>query len=57
MTIDGIGWGQTPVTVKNVSLGGRTVRVTHDGYAAHESVVRLDADEPTRTLNVALRRR
>ena len=41
VTINGIGWGQTPVTVKNLPLGTKTVRLTSDGYASQQRTVEL----------------
>ena len=57
VTVDGIGWGQTPLTVSQLAFGDRRIRVTQDGYASQESVVRISGDNPTRTVSVTLRRR
>jgi hypothetical protein len=57
VTVDGIGWGQTPVTVRNVPFGRRTVRVTHDGYTSQQAIVQVSSDTPTRAVEVALRRK
>jgi hypothetical protein len=57
VTIDGIGWGQTPITVGHLTFGSRTVRVTHDGYTAHQAVVTLSAGAPTQAVNLTLRKR
>jgi cytoskeletal protein RodZ len=57
VTVDGIGWGQTPVTIRYLPPGAKHVRLTRDGYAAQEQVVQLSSDSPTTTLRVTLRRR
>ena len=57
VTVDGIGRGSTPLTVSQLSFGERRIRVTQDGYASHETVVRISGDNPTRTVTVAMRRR
>ena len=57
VTVDGIGRGQTPLTVGNLALGSRTVRITQDGYASHQTVVQLSGENPSRTVSVPLRRR
>jgi hypothetical protein len=36
VTVDGIGWGSTPVTVRHLSPGTRHIRVTKDGYQGEE---------------------
>jgi cytoskeletal protein RodZ len=55
VTVDGIGWGQTPVTIRYLPHGTKRVRVTLDGYDAQEQVVQLAPDSPT-TVRFALRR-
>ena len=39
MTVDGIGWGVTPVTIRYLSPGNKRVRVSKEGYSAIERVV------------------
>jgi cytoskeletal protein RodZ len=36
VTVDGIGWGSTPVTIRHVSPGTRHIRVTKDGYQSED---------------------
>lgn len=57
VTVDGIGWGQTPLTVGHLPFGTKTVRLTHDGYASKQAIVRISADNPRQSVNVGLRRR
>lgn len=55
VTVNGIGWGRTPVTIPQLTPGEKRVRVTGDGYAAEERVMSLTADHPTSQLTVTLR--
>lgn len=41
VTVDGIGWGVTPLTIRNLDAGPKRIRVTSDGYAAAERVVEV----------------
>ena len=41
VTVDGIGWGVTPLTINHLNAGPKRVRVTSDGYAAAERVVEV----------------
>jgi cytoskeletal protein RodZ len=54
VTVDGIGWGFTPVTVRHLSPGAKRIRVTKDGYSSEEREVRVAADRPSE-LNIQLR--
>jgi len=56
VTINGIGWGQTPVTVRNLPLGTKTVRLTSDGYTSQQRTVQLSAGGAFAAVHVALRR-
>jgi transcriptional regulator with XRE-family HTH domain len=42
VTVDGIGWGVSPVTIKHIEPGDKRVRVTMDGYRAVERSVAVD---------------
>jgi cytoskeletal protein RodZ len=57
VTIDGIGWGQTPLTVRYLEPGSKRIRVTMDGYFAQEQVAQLSSGTPTTTVRISLRRR
>jgi cytoskeletal protein RodZ len=48
VTVDGIGWGVTPVTIRHLPEGSKRVRVTNDGYAAVERVVHVTADRASK---------
>lgn len=41
VTMNGIGWGFAPVTIRYVAPGDKRIRVTKDGYAAEERLVHL----------------
>jgi hypothetical protein len=48
ITVDGVGWGQSPLTIRVLPPGTRRVRATLDGYAAQEHVVNV-SNEARRT--------
>lgn len=54
VTVDGIDRGQTPVAVRELSLGLHTVVVTAAGYAPWQQTVRLTADRPSMSFEVLL---
>lgn len=54
VTVNGVGWGVTPIVISHLALGGQRIRVTMDRYRAAEHVVTLDQDRPARTLHVVL---
>jgi hypothetical protein len=45
VTVNGIGWGVTPVTIRNLPAGPKRLRLSKDGYVSQERTVVL---EPTR---------
>jgi len=51
VTVDGIGWGTTPVTISNLPEGLKRIRVTNDGYAAAERAIEI---QPNRANQVAV---
>lgn len=55
VTINGIGWGQTPVTIGNLPFGAKSVRVTMDGYRSQERGVMLSGDRPSVSMHLTLR--
>ena len=55
VTVDGIGWGTTPVTIRNLPPGPKHVRVTKDGYGVEERVVQFAPNRSTITLQIPLR--
>lgn len=42
VTVDGIGWGRTPVTIRHLPAGDKRVRVTLSGHTTEERHVRID---------------
>ena len=42
VTVNGIGWGSSPVTIRNLPPGAKRIRVSKDGYAAQERELQLD---------------
>jgi len=57
VTVDGIGWGVTPLTVRHLPPGDKIVRVTKDGYVASERRVQLGTPGATPSVRLTLRRR
>jgi hypothetical protein len=45
VTVNGIGWGTTPVTIRNLPAGVQRVRVVKDEYVSEERVVQLSAGQ------------
>jgi hypothetical protein len=56
VTVNGIGWGQTPLTIEHLSPGMKSVRVTSEGYASQDRLVDLRSARPVATLHVTLTR-
>ena len=54
VTVDGVGWGETPVTVRHLASGAKRIRVTMGGYQSEERVVPV-ANARRSTLHVSLR--
>ena len=54
VTVNGVGWGSTPVAIRNLPAGPKTIRVTKEGYVADERVVSLSGASP---ISVQLRLR
>jgi hypothetical protein len=54
ITVNGIAWGTAPVTVRHLPAGDKRIRVSKDGYAVEERVVRV-VDGQRRTIDVQLR--
>jgi hypothetical protein len=57
VTVDGVPRGMTPVAVRGLEFGARTVRVARAGYRVVERQVVLTSERPSRTLEVQLSRR
>jgi hypothetical protein len=54
VTVNGVGWGETPVAIRYLPLGELRVRVGKADYRVLERVVRLTTEQPGTTLRVAL---
>ena len=54
VTVNGIRWGQTPVTVRHLAPGEKRVRISKDGYISAEHRLQLTPDNPTQTVRVML---
>ena len=57
VTVNGIGWGSTPVTINYLPVGPKRVRLSKDGYVAEERAVALTSDQPRRAVRLMLRAR
>jgi hypothetical protein len=55
VTVNGIGHGATPVTIRYLPLGEQRVRVTMPGYRSEERRVRLASSQPSTTVRLTLR--
>jgi cytoskeleton protein RodZ len=55
VTVNGIGWGTTPVTIRYLAPGTKRVRVTRVGYRSEERLVQVDAARPRTTLRIPMR--
>ena len=53
VTVNGIGWGASPVTIRYLPAGEKRIRVTKAGYATEERIVRLTDGRPT-TVDIQL---
>jgi cytoskeletal protein RodZ len=42
VTVNGIGWGVTPVTIRHMPPGEKLVRVSKEGYASEQRTLRLE---------------
>ena len=54
VTVNGIGWGVTPVTIRHVEPGEKRIRVSMDGYASIERAVAVN-EGSRESVNVQLR--
>jgi cytoskeletal protein RodZ len=55
VTVNGIGWGVTPLRIQHLPLGYKRLRFTQAGYVGEERAVTLDTTSPLRRLHVAMR--
>jgi len=54
VTVNGIRWGQTPVTVRYLAPGEKRVRLSKDGYTSAERRLQLTPENPTQAVRVIL---
>jgi cytoskeletal protein RodZ len=54
VTVNGVGWGETPVTIHHLPPGRKQIRVTLDGYQSVERIVQTDAGA-SRRVTIQLR--
>ena len=54
VTVNGIGWGLAPVTIRHLPAGDKRIRVSKEGYATEERMVRL-AEGRLKALDIRLR--
>jgi transcriptional regulator with XRE-family HTH domain len=54
VTVNGIGWGLAPVTIRHLPAGDKRIRVSKEGYTTEERTVRLAEGHP-RMLDIRLR--
>jgi hypothetical protein len=57
VTINGIGWGETPVTIHHLPPGEKVVRVTKEGYESQQRIIRVTDDRRSAAVRVTLRTR
>lgn len=55
VTVDGVGWGVSPIVIRHLPPGNKRIRVSMEGYAAAERMLALEGGEP-RAVNVRLPR-
>jgi helix-turn-helix protein/PEGA domain-containing protein len=54
VTVNGIRWGQTPVTVRHLAPGEKRVRISKDGFTSAERWLQVTPDHSTQTVRVVL---
>jgi hypothetical protein len=55
VTINGVGWGTTPVAIPYLSSGSKRVRVTKPGYESEERVIEPGSSRTGATVRIELR--
>jgi cytoskeletal protein RodZ len=53
VTVNGIGWGIAPVTIRHLPAGDKRIRVSKEGYSTEERMVHL-AEGRMKTLDIRL---
>jgi hypothetical protein len=54
VTINGVGYGLTPITVRFLPPGARRIRATKSGYQSQERVVAAEAAGSTASVRIVL---
>jgi hypothetical protein len=54
VTVNGVGWGVTPVAIRYLPFGTVRIRLGKTNYVSQERTVRLSPEEPSQVLRVAL---
>jgi serine/threonine-protein kinase len=54
VTVDGTVHGKSPVALRDLELGTRTIVITRPGYVTAERRITLTADRPSRSIDVSL---
>ncbi len=54
VTVNGVGWGLTPIMIRYLPPGPKRVRLTREGYRAEERVIQVGAGDPATTLRIPL---
>ena len=57
VTVNGIGWGVTPITIRNLPSGPKLIRATKDGYIGRETSVEFGLSGSGETVRLILRPR
>jgi hypothetical protein len=57
VTVDGIGWGPTPVTIHHLPSGQKVIRLTKEGYESQQRIISLPDDRRSAAVRVTLRSR
>ena len=54
VTVNGIGWGETPVTIRHLPPGQKLVRVTKEGYESQQRIISVSDDLRSANVRVTL---
>jgi cytoskeletal protein RodZ len=54
VTVNGVAWGVTPITIRHLPPGEKVIRVTKDGYVGRERRVHLGGETGSASLQLTL---
>ncbi len=54
VTLNGVGWGVTPIAIHNLPNGDHRIRVTKEGYVSAEQFVSISDEIPAHKINIEL---